>query len=418
MFKKSIYIILIQIIGIVLGFVSVFLVAGDMEPEVYAIVGIYQIVCNLSLVFTGWGIESTLTREALFWKKQGNKEKIKEYTTQALVSKLVSGIVVIPIMCIYLLLMNVAKYNGQYTQLFMCLIIGAVANILIDSMRNIVRAEGGYVFVQLMSTLNTTILKFFGIILYFNFGADCYLYFYILSSLPILFCFIIKCRKNISYKYVQMKPMLRKIWEAKYLWLKADLEYIRSNADSLLVSLLFPISIMGSYSIYKSLDQMMKNFIEGFFDVLSQHTVQYKGNANALVQQEKRIKFARNISMLGIVIGLVIYCPKMSWWIRVANLSNYEGMEMLVMCVAIGGLLYLLGKYEINAIAFLAETKMNFVLAIINAVIAIGSYLIIIVSPTINAVVVQRILNYLMTSLIAILFFRKNKETIYCKINK
>ena len=91
---------------------------------------------------------------------------------------------------------------------------------------------------------------------------------------------------------------------------------------------------------------------------------------------------------------------------------------MLVMCVAIGGLLYLLGKYEINAIAFLAETKMNFILAIINAVIAIGSYLIIVVSPTINAVVVQRILNYLMASLIAILFFRKNKETIYCKINK
>ena len=107
MFKKSIYIILIQIIGIVLGFVSVFLVAGDMEPEVYAIVGIYQIVCNLSLVFTGWGIESTLTREALFWKKQGNKEKIKEYTTQALVSKLASGIVVIPVMCIYLFLMSV-----------------------------------------------------------------------------------------------------------------------------------------------------------------------------------------------------------------------------------------------------------------------------------------------------------------------
>ena len=153
---------------------------------------------------------------------------------------------------------------------------------------------------------------------------------------------------------------------------------------------------------------MMKNFIEGFFDVLSQHTVQYKGDANALVQQEKRIKFARNISMLGIVIGLVIYCPRMSWWIRVANLSNYEGMEMLVMCVAIGWVLYLLGKYEINAIAFLAETKMNFILAIINAVIAIGSYLIIVVSPTINAVVVQRILNFLMASLIAILFFRKN----------
>lgn len=418
MLKKSLYIILIQIIGIVLGFASVFLVAGDMEPEVYAIVGIYQIVCNLSMIFTGWGIESTLTREALYWKKKGDTEKVKEYTTQALFSKAVSGIVVIPAMFLYLMAMNAVKYEGKHTTLFMCLLVGAITNLLIDSMRNIVRSEGGYVFVQIMSTLNATILKFFGIILYFSFGASCYLYFYVLSSLPILLCFIIKCRKNISYKYVQMKPMLRKIWNAKYLWLKADLEYIRGNADSLLVSVLFPTSIMGSYSIYKSIDQMMKNFIEGFFDVLSQHTVQYKGDEEALIKQEKKIKFVRNIFILAVILGLVLYCLRMSWWVKIANLSNYEGMELLILCVAIGGLLYLLGKYEINAIAFLAETKMNFIVAIINAVLAIGSYLIIAASPTINAVAAQRIMNYLMASLIAIVFFEKNRKKIYCEINK
>lgn len=418
MLKKSIYIVLIQVIGIALGFASVFFVAGDMEPEVYSIIGIYQIVCNISMVFTGWGIESILTREAMYWNRQGEHERVKEYTTQAILSKVVSGMVVVPVIIIYLMIMNKVKYNSEYTLLFLCLAVGAVSNYLIDSMRNIVRAEGGYVFVQVMSTLNTTILKFFGIILYFLFGVDCYLYFYVLSALPILLIFIIKCSTNISLRYVQFKPMLMRVWEARYLWLKADLEYVRSNVDSLLVSLLFPTAIMGSYSLYKSLEQMMRNFIEGFFDVLSQHTVQFKGNEDALLKQEKKIKFARNISMLVIMAGILIYVPKMSWWIDIMNLSNYGGIEWFVLCVALGGMLYLMGKYEINAISFLAETKMNFVIAILNSMIAIASYLIIFVSPTVGAVIAQRIINYFMASVIAILFFNRNKKKIYGELNK
>lgn len=418
MFKKSIYIVLIQLIGIVLGFVSVFAVAGDMEPAVYSIIGIYQIVCNISVTFTGWGLEGILCREALYWKKNGEIEKVKEYTTQALLTKVVSGMAVVPLMVIYLMYINITKYDGKYTLLFFFLVIGAITNYIIDSMRNIVRAEGGYVFVQLMSTLNATILKFAGILLYFYFGAMVYLYFYVLSSVPVMICFIIRCRKNISLKYVQIKPMFKKVFEAKYLWLKSDLEYIRSNIDSLLVSILFPAEIMGSYSIYKSLEQMMRNFIEGFFDVLSQNTVQFKGDEAALNRQERKIKIARNISMCAIIAGIIIYVPHMSWWVSKLNLSNYKGMEWFVLCVAVGGFFYLLGKYEINAIAFLAETKANFIMAIINAAIATGSYVFILISPTLTSVILQRIINYFAASLVAIVYFNQNKIRIYTKVNR
>lgn len=415
MFKKSVYIILIQIIGIILGFISVFFVAGDMNPEVYAIVGIFQNVSGLSLVFTGWGLETVLTREALYWNKKGDIDKVKEYTTQAILSKLISGILVVPLMILYLMFMNIIKYNGQYTGLFFCLAIGAISNVLIDSMRNIVRSDGGYVFVQVMSTLNTTILKSFGIILYFNFGALVYLYFYVLSSLPILIAFVIRCKNNMDFKYIQVYPMFLKIWSARYLWMKADLEYIRANVDGLLVSILFPAEIMGAYSIYKSLEQMMQNFIEGFFDVLSQHTVQYKGDVEALDNQEKKIKIARNICILAILLGIFIYIPRMDWWIRMANLSKYDGMKWLVLCVAIGGIMYLWGKYEINAILFLAESKMTFLISAINAMVAIATYLIILFYSTIEAVIMQRLINYFIASLIAIIVFRKNRNIIYSK---
>lgn len=389
-----------------------------MEPEVYAIIGVYQIVCGISVVFSGWGLESILCREALYWKEKSLNERVKEYATQALLTRLVSGIIVIPTMAAYLAFINKSKYNGEYTLLFVCLAVGAVANFMIDSMRNMVRAEGGYVFVQLMSTLNATILKFFGIVLYFYFGATCYLYFYVLSSLPIFFCFLMKCKNNISLKYLHIKPMFRKVYEARYLWMKGELEYVRSNVDGLLVSLLFPSSIMGTYTIYKSLEEIMKGFIEGFFDVLSQSTVQYKGNFSVLLIQEKKIKMARNACITAILAGISIYGLRMRWWVSLLNLSNYDGIEWFVLCVAVGGILYLCGKYEINAIAFLAETKDSFVMAVINAVIAIASYIMVLAAPNSATIISQRLLNYLSASVIAIIYFTRKREKIYMGINQ
>ncbi len=313
--------------------------------------------------------------------------------------------------------MNAVKYNGEYMFLFFCMAMGAVANLLIDSMRNLVRADGGYVFVQLMGTINATFLKLIGIAIYFRFGVMPYLYFYIFASVPILVCFIIRCKQYFSVKYLQLTPMFRKIWDARYLWLKSDLEYIRANADSLLISLLFPAAIMGTYTVYKSIEQIMKNFIEGFFDVLSQNTVCYKGDRIALENQEHKIKIIRNLVVIVIILGTIIYAANMSWWTRLINLQHYEGIDIFILCVALTSIIYLLGKYEINAIAFLAETKMNFKLALITAVLATMTYLVIAVMPTTTVIVIQRVLVYLFPTVVAVYLFQKNKMNIYGKIN-
>ena len=84
MFKNSFLIILIQITGIVLGFISIYFVAGDMAPEVYSLVGVFTIVSGVVLVFSNFGVETTMLREALYWKGIGDNEKVIEYTTQAI----------------------------------------------------------------------------------------------------------------------------------------------------------------------------------------------------------------------------------------------------------------------------------------------------------------------------------------------
>ena len=418
MFKKSIIIMIIQVIGLLLGFVNLYIIAGDMDPTVYAIIGIYQVICNMSVTFSGWGIESILCRETLYWQRNGETEKVQEYTTQALYSRVLSCVPIVPVMWIYLAYINMTRYDGKYTLLFLALFIGAVMNLFIDSFRNIVRSDGGYVFVQAMSTVNATVLKMLGLVIYVAWGALPYLYFYVLSSAPILVVFVIRSRKYIAFRFVVFKDMLKKLWEARYLWLKSDFEYVRSNVDSLLVSVLFPASVMGVYTIYKSLEQIMRGFVEGFFDVLSQNTVQYKGNAEELEIQEKKIKFARNLSIAAIMIGIVIYLPQMDFWITVVHLSKYEGVKWFVLAIAIEGIIYLYGKYEINAISFLATTKMTFFMSVVNSVVAILLYTFIIMQPNITGVLLQQMVGYVVASVLAIILFKKNKKNIYGKLNK
>lgn len=409
---------IIQILGVMLSLVNIYIVAGDMEPEVYSVVGVYQVVCAASLCFSGWGLESILCRETLYWNKIGEKKKVIEYTTQALFSRAVSCVIIVPVISIYLCYLNSLKYNDEYTLLFVCLVIGAVSNLFIDSLRNIVRSDGGYIFVQAMGTMNTTVIKMLGLFVYMWWGAMPYLYYYVLSSMPILIFFVLRCRKYIGYEHIKFRQMIKKVWEARYLWLKSDFEYVRSNIDSLLVSMLFPTSVMGGYTIYKSLEQIMRNFVEGFFDVLSQHTVQYKGNINTLSIQERKIKLTRNVSVIAIIIALAIYVPKMEWWVGLIHLNKYDGITWFILCVAIEGILYLMGKYEINAISFLATTRMNFIMSVINSVIAVMAYIMIIISPNVTGVILQQLVGYLVASILAIVAFNKYKDDIYGKLNK
>ena len=219
MFKKSFIIVLIQILGAAAGFLSLYFVAGDMEPEVYSLVGVYGVLSGITLTFTDLGIETTMMREALYWIQKGEKEKVAEYSTQAIVSRMLGLLLVMPFLAVYLRYINVSKYNREYGWLLLIFLIGSAASSLNDAMSLMVRAQGGYVFSQLIKTINNYFLKFFGIILYFWSGAEIYLVFYGLSSLPLLLIFAIRLRKNFNIKYIKLKETIGKIYTARYLWL-------------------------------------------------------------------------------------------------------------------------------------------------------------------------------------------------------
>jgi len=416
MFKKSFLIILIQLAGSLLGVLSIYFIAGDMAPEVYSLVGVYNIVAALILTFSDLGLEHVMMREALYWIQHGDWDKVKEYASQAFLARGIGFLVLSPFLVAYLMFLNFTKYDGQYTVLMFVFLIGAAVHALNDSMSLIVRSQGGYVFSRLVSTINSYFIKFVGIPLYFAFGSNVYLYFYSLSSLLLFFVYLIKLRGVISFKRIHLRPTLRKIYDARYLWLQTDLDYVKNNADSLLVSALFPTSVMGSYTIFKSLENMAKSFIDGFFNVLSQNTVKYKGNEKALQSQEKKYKMACYAAIGVLCAGTALYLTNPSFWVNLVNLSKYTYIGEMVLCVALIAIIQVLGKYEVNALAFFASSRFNFVLGLAMSAATLASFLWVVALPTINGVLAQRLTAYAITSFVSIAVFRRHRHELYTEI--
>ena len=134
MFKKSVIIVIIQLFGSVLGLLSIYFIAGDMEPSVYSLIGIYAVISGIMLTFSQLGIETTMTREALYWVEHGNIEKVKEYASQAFVSRFVALLILCPFILAYVIVINETKYEGDYTVLLIAFIVGASINSINNAM--------------------------------------------------------------------------------------------------------------------------------------------------------------------------------------------------------------------------------------------------------------------------------------------
>lgn len=416
MYKKSILVVMIQFGGVLLGIVSLYLVVGDMAPEVYSLMGVLAIISGIILTFSDLGIETTMMREALYWIQNGEEEKVKEHTTQALMSRALGFILLIPPLIVYSLYLCYAKYEGMYFPILLSFIIGSVVSAFNDSMSLVVRAQGGYVFSQAAKVANTYFSKIGGVALYFAFGATPYLLFNAFVSVPLMIIFIVKVRKSLNFRYFIIKDMLKKIWKAKFLWLKTDLDYFKNNADSVLVSILFTSAILGAYTIFKTLENISKTFIEGFFDVLSQESVRNKGNKEVLIKLRNKFRKVAFLLCFLIFWMLLVFSIKPEFFVEILHLSKYEGMIPIVYCVGIISIIHLVSKYEINMVSFFASSKTFFFVGLANFVGAIVSFAVVAFFPSIVSMLSQRIVVYLIAGLISVIVYQKNKEKMFSKI--
>ncbi len=418
MLKSSFLIVLIQALGIIAGFLSIYFVAGDMGPEVYSLVGIHAVVSGVILTFSHLGVETTMSREALYWMEQGDVEKVKEYTMQSIYSRLIGFLLLTPIMIGYILYMCYMKYDGAFLWVLLSFYVGSCASALNDSLSLIIRSQGDYVFSQFAKTVNSNVTKFLAIFLYIQCGAVAYLYFYALIPLPLMIVFVLKLRKNIKFSYFRFSGTIKKIKESKNLWMKSYLDYFSTSADNLLVTLLFPPSVIGLYTLYKNFEQIAKSFIEGFFDVLIQKCVSFKGEYEKLIRMERKLNKVRWAVIALILILAVVFASRVDFFISMANLSKYGQADIIIYCILVISVLYLIGKNEINYVSLFAPSNMILKSGTFIFAVTVLSFIIVILLPSIYGVLLQRIAIFGITSLSAMFLFYRNRVSFYTQVNK
>lgn len=414
--KSSFAIVIIQAVGLIVSFLSIYLVAGDMGPAIYSLIGVKSVIVGIINTFSHLGVETAMGREALYWIYHGDNDKVQEYATQAIISRFVGFVILVPFVLAYLAFLNISKYNGQYTILFILFFIGSCVGALNQSMSIIIRSRGGYVFSQLVNTLNGDVIGVIGIFVYIYAGATPYLIFVALGTIPVMFVYISYLRKVFKLRFFLFKSTFTKIKQTRYLWLKSYMDYFRNEADSLLVSLLFPPVIMGSYTIYKRFEGIFKQFIEGFFDVLCQRQVQNKGEVLVLKAQERKINIVRWAAIGFILVVAAIFSVSPDFFICLVNLGKYDNMFLIIYTVLLVSILYLIGKYEINAISFFAPSKTLFKMGVAVFCNTIFSYLVLLVLPSIEGALLQRVISWGAASVIAIVIFRSRREKYYKNI--
>lgn len=389
-----------------------------MGPELYSLVGVCTVVSGLILSFSHLGVETTMMRGALYWMEKGEIEKVREYTTQSFLSRMIGFVILFPFVVLYLLYICYNKYNGNYLTILLFFYFGACASALNDSMSLIIRAQGNYLFSQAAKTINSSIVKFLAIFVYLKFGAMPYLYFYCLIPIPLFFVFYLKIRDNLDFRYISFSETVKKIKESRNLWLKSYMDYFTNYADNLLVSVLFPPSIMGLYTLYKNIETIAKGFIEGFLDVIVQRLVRYKGNVERLVEMERKASLIRWGLVCVVVLLAGIFLIHSEYIISLVNLSKYDGVYYSILIVAVVSILCLIGKNENNLIALMAPSDMVFKMGVFMFFVTIFSFISVFLFPTIWGVYSQRIVAYGLTSFIGLLVFRIKRLDYFTNVYK
>ena len=413
MIKRSFNVFFIQIVGLILGIVSMLILVNGMGPEVYALVGIYNTICGLIVAFTSLGIETVIARNALFWKEKGNTNEIIEHVSQAVFLRIICYIVLLPFIIGYFSYINKSKYGGQFTVVFVAYTISMLSKAVIDSIRLTLKAIGKYEMAQIIDVCNNTFIKIVGIIVFLKFGAIPYLLVFSLTPVVLSCILIIYCKEYISIKSFDIKAILKKVKESKYLWLRGYIDWVRNYADGLLVSIFFPASIMGSYSVFKNIEQYCKMLIEGFFDVLTQETVRMKGNQEKINRYYSKMNIIR-WCVIGVgIIFTIIYWYNRSFFIDLVGFSDYKYIDIMILFVAILELSYLLGKIEINVVALFDSPKHYFYMGIVILVITLTSFALVIVKTSVLGMLLQRVFVSLFTSLYTIFVFRKKRKIMF-----
>jgi O-antigen/teichoic acid export membrane protein len=376
--KQSAGLIGLQLVGIVLGLFSVFWIAGSLPPEVYSIVGIYNVISIVIIVFSNTGLETQAIRNILNLREGREHEKIRLLVTQSLTYRFMYACIIFIPMIGYSAYISIYKYDGEYFSLFVFMTIFSIARAINDSTVLLLRAFNQYISAAFVTYTVNVFGKILALMLFFKYGFEYYIYTVIVLPVIITIPVIIKLKEWIHFGGVFKKENIkRSLINSKSFALSSYISYIYNSLDQLIVSLFTSPETIGSFTVAKNILVMGRTFVENIFDPLLQSLVRYRRDNLLLLKKYTRIVTIRNILLfisIAFVPIVLLYTHNI---IKLLHIDHYKHINIFIVTIYFSEISHIGVKLKYNMIALFYTPDQYFKLTLINSVISLVFFTII-----------------------------------------
>lgn len=408
--KQSIGLIILQFLGIAIGLVNTFWVAGSIPAELYAIVGVQAVISSIVRVFSNTGLETYAIRNVLDWKETGRESQITTVVTQAITLRVFAAILLMVPVFIYSYFVALYKYNGQYFGLFIIMGFMAIFTALNDATVLILRSFNRYLTAAFVTYSVNVFGRFAALLLFLKFGFSMYIHTIILLPLLITIPVLFLIKKWISFPGVfSWKVLKDNLSISRPFAASAYISYLFNFFDQLAVSIMMPAEILGAFTIGKRLLGIAIQFIENIFDPMIQKLVVYKTQSEILLYKLKRIYKVRNFLMIIGIIALVPLYLYIDTIIAFFRLEHYPHLNWFILGIYFGSLSLIIIKVKYNYIALFFKSKYYLILTVINALLSIVAFFIIAAFNVKFIFFYKMLTNLLMLTIIA--YIHKNYDS-------
>ncbi len=359
MLSQSFWIVLIQLVNLIIGTFVTFYIASNVEPQVYSIFAIYQIVTTFMAAFCFMGYETKMMRGMLLWKKNNNQVKIKFNVTMAIFSRAILWFIFSVPLFIYINYLNSSQYNGDEGILLGSFVVAGLAVSIIQSVSLILKSEGKYLEAILISVLFLLVVKVLSLFLFEMYGFFYYICSMVVGVFFISLFSVFRLRYLIDIRFFRVKAFF-KFGSRKYFVLTSYCQYLTNYVDRVIVSFVAPPEVLGSYNFAKQIQEIGKSFIEGFFDPISQKLIYFKDENVKLKNYLSKIVLIQYIVFGFSFLFLLLTLNKIDYVISALRMTDYPFLSEYIFYAMLSSFIYIFYKVQLNFSAYFLKPKVLF----------------------------------------------------------
>ena len=168
MLKQSYIYLTLQLFNVFAGLFVALFIARNVDMETFAIFSIYSIVLALFTTFSFLGYENVLIRNVLHWKKQGQINKIKNLISNAIVSRVVTSLILQLPIFVYLFYLSETKFSSEHFMLLCSFNLAGIFSALSNANGLILKAFNRFVLSFSIITISSLVGRIIAIIVFFT----------------------------------------------------------------------------------------------------------------------------------------------------------------------------------------------------------------------------------------------------------